>query len=199
MQNPRFTKEEQSIIQECDTPEKVQNFLNSLDYNFEESGVKTWRSFRGVVQHRKAHCFEAAITAAAILSQHGFPPLVICIEASDIDHNIFAFWQNGKVGSLAKSRQVELHDRPPTYKTYRDLVMSYYPDYYNWFTQDRNDITLRGYAIVDLRIFSKNWITGKNLSFIEKHLYTIPYKKIFPENRDMFYYSQRDGRTITIK
>jgi len=199
MQNLKFTKEELNIIEKCTTPEGVQNFLNSLDYNFEKNGAKTWRSFRGVVKHREAHCFEAAITSAAILSQHGFSPIIICIEASDIDHNIFVYWQNGKVGSVAKSRQVELHGRPPIFKTYRDLVMSYYPDYYNWFTQDRNDITLRGYAVVDLRIFSQNWITAKNLLFIEKYLYVIPYKKIFPDNKDFFYYSRRDGKIIPVK
>jgi len=199
MQNLKFTEEELSIIKKCDTPEKVQTFLNSIDYNFEKNGVYTWRSFRGVVKHREAHCFEAAIMAAAILSQHGFPPIIICLEASDIDHNIFVFWQNGKVGSVAKSRQVELHGRPPIFKTYRDLIMSYYPDYYNWFTQNRNDITLRGYALVDLRIFSQNWITAKNISLIEKYLYTIPYKKMFPDNKDLFYYSQRDGKIIPVK
>jgi len=199
MRNLKFTKEELSIIQECDTPEKVQNFLNSVEYNFEEGGVNTWRAFRSVVKHRKAHCFEAAMSAAAILSQHGFPPLVVCIEARDIDHNIFVFWRDGKVGSVAKSRQVELHGRPPIFETYRDLVMSYYPDYYNWFTQDKNDITLRGYAVVDLRIFTQNWITARNLSFIEKHLYRIPYRNIIPEDKDLFYYSQRDGKTIPAK
>jgi len=199
MRNLKFTKEELSIIQECDTPEKVQDFLDSVEYNFEEGGVNTWRPFRAVVKHRKAHCFEAAMSAAAILSQHGFPPLVVCIEARDIDHNIFVFWQDGKVGSVAKSRQVELHGRPPIFETYRDLVMSYYPDYYNWFTQDKNDITLRGYALVDLRIFSQNWITARSLSFIERHLYRVPYRKIFPEDKDLFYYSQRDGKTIPAK
>jgi len=199
MQNLEFTEEEQNIVKNCNTPERVQEFLNSLDYNFEKSGIQTWRSFRGVVKHREAHCFEAAITAAAILSQHGFPPLIVCLEASDIDHNIFVFWQNGKAGSVAKSRQVELHGRPPIFRTYRDLVMSYYPDYYNWFTQDRSDITLRGWALVDLHIFSQNWITTRDISFIEEYLYTIPYKKLFPEDKDFFYHNRRDGKIIPVE
>jgi len=199
MQNLEFTEEELNIVKNCNTPEKVQEFLDSLDYNFEKSGIETWRSFRGVVKHREAHCFEAAIAAAAILSQHGFPPLIVCLEASDIDHNIFVFWQNGKVGSVAKSRQLELHSRPPIFRTYRDLVMSYYPDYYNWFTQDKNDITLRGWALVDLHIFSQNWITSEDISFIEKYLHIIPYKRLFPENEDSFYYSGREGKTTPVR
>jgi len=199
MRDLEFTKEELNIIRSCNTPEKVQEFLNSLEYNFEENEVQTWRSLRGVVKYREAHCFEAAITAAAILSQHGYPPLIICMEASDIDHNVFIYWQNGKVGSVAKSRQVELHGRPPKFQTCRDLVMSYYPDYYNWFTQDRSDITLRGWTIVDLNIFSQNWITGEDISFIEKYLYAMPYKRLFPENEDSFYYSHREGKISPVR
>jgi len=195
MQNPKFTDEELEVIRNCNTPEKVQEFLNQLDYNFEEKG-ETFRTFRGILKHRTAHCLEGVITAAAILSQHDYPPLFICIEASDIDHNIFVYWKNGKVGSAAKSRQAELHGRPPIFKTYTELVMSYYPDYYNWFTQDRKDITMRGWALTDLRTFSQNWITGKSIKLIEDYLYSIPYKKIFPKHKDVFYYSRKD-KTVT--
>jgi hypothetical protein len=198
MQNITFTKEELKIIKMCNTPEKVQDFLDSLKYNFEEDGIETYRSLRGVIKHKTAHCFEGAMSAASIMSQHGFQPLIICMEASDIDHNIFVYWNHGKVGSIAKSRQVELHGRPPIYDTYYDLVMSYYPHYYNWFTQDKSDITMRGWAIIDLNIFSTDWITSKNISFIENYLYAIPYKRLFPKNEDSFYYFRRDRTMIPI-
>jgi len=198
MQNIEFTEEELKIIKMCNTPEKVQDFLDSLKYNFEEDGVETFRSLRGVIKHKTAHCFEGAISAASIMSQHGFRPLIICMEASDIDHNIFVYWCDGRVGSIAKSRQVELHGRSPIYETYYDLVMSYYPDYYNWFTQDKKDITMRGWAIIDLNIFSNDWITSENTSFIEDYLYAIPYKRLFPQNEDSFYYFRRDGEMIPI-
>lgn len=197
MRRLQFTDEELHVIRHCNTPDKVQDFLNQLEYNFDEKR-ETHRTFRGVLQHRTAHCLEGMVTAAAILSQHGYPPLSICLEASDIDHNIFVYWQDGHVGSVAKSRQVELHGRPPVFKTYRDLVMSYYPDYYNWSTQDRADITMRGWALTDLRIFSQNWITGESMKFIEEYLYTIPYKRICPEDKDVFYYSRKDDTVIPV-
>ena len=55
MQNIEFTKEELKIIKTCNTPEKVQNFLDSLEYNFEEDGVETFRSLRDIIKHRTAH------------------------------------------------------------------------------------------------------------------------------------------------
>ena len=99
MQNLKFTDEELQVIRNYNTPEKVQEFLNQLEYNFEEKGETHW-TFRGVLKHRIAHCLEGMVTAAVILSQHGYPPVFICIDASDIDHNIFVYWQNGKVGSV---------------------------------------------------------------------------------------------------
>jgi hypothetical protein len=197
LNNRRFTAEELRAIDTYDTPEKVQEFLSWIPYNFEEKGA-TNRCFREALKHRTAHCLEGAIMAAAILSQHGYPPLILCIEASDIDHNMFVYWSNSKVGSVAKSRQTELHGRPPTYENYRDLVMSYYPDYFNWYTQDKKDITIRGWAVVDLRTFSQDWITGENIDFIEEFLYAIPYKRIFPEEKDEFYYCQKDGKVLPI-
>ena len=46
-------------------------------------GRATLRSFRGVVRHQTAHCLEAALAAAVILEQHGFPPLVLSFESID--------------------------------------------------------------------------------------------------------------------
>ncbi len=50
----------------------------------------TLRSFRGVVRHGCAHCLEAALFAAVVLEQHGYPPLVLSFESIDeLDHVIF--------------------------------------------------------------------------------------------------------------
>ena len=51
---------------------------------------ETKRTFRGVVAHHTAHCLEAALTAAVILEQHGFPPRVMSLESIDkLDHVVF--------------------------------------------------------------------------------------------------------------
>ena len=72
-----FTAAERRIVRRLPTPEAVQAFLNRLPYNNEPPpGRATLRSFRGVVRHHTAHCLEAALAAAVILEQHGYPPLV---------------------------------------------------------------------------------------------------------------------------
>jgi hypothetical protein len=66
------------LIGRLKTPALVQRFLNALPYNTEPPpGRATLRSFRGVVRHHTAHCLEAALSAATILEQHGYPPLVL--------------------------------------------------------------------------------------------------------------------------
>ena len=66
------------------------------------------RSFRGVVRHRTRNCIEAAITAAVILEQHGYPPLVMSLESIDeLDHvhlHLPRARPMGIGGSLARSR-----------------------------------------------------------------------------------------------
>ena len=84
-----FTPKERRLIKRLRTPAGVQHFLNELPYNDEPNGA-TLRSFRGVDRHGAAHCLEAALAAAVILEQHGYPPLVLSFESIDeLDHVIF--------------------------------------------------------------------------------------------------------------
>ena len=108
-----FTAAERRLIQRLRTPLAVQRFLNALAYNTEPPpGRATLRSFRGVVRHRTAHCLEAALSAAVILEQHGYPPLVLSFESIDqLDHVIFVYRRNGRWGSVARSRDPGLHGR----------------------------------------------------------------------------------------
>ena len=62
-----FNKEEIKTIKKLHTPVKIQEFLNSLEINFEENG-ETCMSPRMVLRTKKAHCIEAAMFAAATAS-----------------------------------------------------------------------------------------------------------------------------------
>ena len=126
-----FTTRERRLIQRLPTPLAVQRFLNALDYNMEPPpGRATLRSFRGVVRHQTAHCLEAALAAAVILEQHGFPPLVLSFESIDqLDHVIFVYRRKGRWGSVARSRDPGLHGRKPVFATPRALALSYVDPY----------------------------------------------------------------------
>ena len=58
-----LTPAERRLIARLRTPLAVQRWLNALPYNTERGG-ETLRSFRGVVQTGRAHCLEAALSAA---------------------------------------------------------------------------------------------------------------------------------------
>ncbi len=133
----RFTPAEKRLIARLSTPVAVQRYLNALPYNTEPPpGRATLRSFRGVVRHHTAHCLEAALFAATVLEQHGYPPLVISFESIDeLDHVIFAYQSRtrspassvsarGSWGSVARSRDPGLHGRKPVFATPRALALS---------------------------------------------------------------------------
>src|SRR5262245_61797620 len=93
-----FTPQEWRLIQTLRTPLSVQQWLNDLPYNT-EARRETLRTFRGVIRTGQAHCLEAALAAAVILEQHGYPALVMSIESQDwLDHVVFLYRQAGRWG-----------------------------------------------------------------------------------------------------
>jgi hypothetical protein len=123
-----WTKSELQTIRTLATPYKIQQFLDNTKYSTESC----YRSPRTVLHSNTAHCFDGAVFAAAMLEQLGFPPLIVDMQAvRDDDHVIAIFKKNGKVGAIAKSNFVGLRYREPIYNTVRELVMSYFPSFYN--------------------------------------------------------------------
>ena len=169
-----FTPKERRIIDQHRTPQQVQRFLRRLPYNWEKQG-DTLRSFREVVRHNTAHCLEAALVAAVILEQHGYPPLVLSFESQDgVDHVIFVFRRGGRWGSVARSRDAGLHGRKPVFRGIRDLVWSYFDPYV--------DLTGRilAYQVVDLRVLGNyDWrLASRNMWKVENYLLEIPHRKL---------------------
>jgi len=140
-----FTPAERRLIDRLGTPARVQAYLNALRYNTEPDG-ETLRSFREVVRHRTAHCFEAAMFACVVLEQHGYPPLVLSFESIDhLDHVLFVYTINGRWGSVARSRDPGLHGRKPVFATPRALALSYFESYIDFAGR------IKAYAVVDLK------------------------------------------------
>jgi hypothetical protein len=176
-----FTDRERALIRRLKTPGLVQRFLNGLPYNTEPPpGRATLRSFRGIVRTGTAHCLEAAVAAAVILEQHGYPPLVLSFESEDeLDHVLFVYRRRGLWGSVARSRDPGLHGRKPVFATARALALSYVDPYVDYTGR------ITGYAVVDLGILgSYDWrLAATNMWKVERALLEYPHRPIRTSDR----------------
>jgi hypothetical protein len=169
-----LTPDERRLVARLRTPLAVQRYLNALPYNTEPPpGRATLRSFRGVVRHHTAHCLEAALFAAAVLEQHGYPPLVISFESIDeLDHVIFVYQKRGVRtrplfwGSVGRSRDPGLHGRKPVFATPRALAASYLDEYVDLSGR------IKAFALVDLRVMGNyDWrLSERNVWKVERML-----------------------------
>jgi hypothetical protein len=169
-----FTPAERRLIARLRTPMQVQRYLNRLPYNT-ETGGETFRSFRQVVRHGRAHCAEAALFAACVLEQHGYPPLLLTFESVDfLDHVLFAYRERGRWGTVARSRDPGLHGRKPVFRSLRALAMSYFDAYVD------PTGAMTGYALVDLRALGRyDWrFTPRHMRAVERFLVGIKHKPV---------------------
>jgi hypothetical protein len=175
-----FTPREWRLVQQLDTPARVQRWLNALPYNQERSG-ETLRSFRGVVHHHTAHCLEAALAAAVILEQHGYPPVVMSIESKDwLDHVVYLFERGGRWGAIARSRDPGLNGRRPMFRSARDIALSYVDAYVDYTGR------VRGYGVANLAVAlpGYDWrLSGRNVWKVEQLLIDWPHRRIRTSDR----------------
>ena len=170
---------ERRLIARLRTPGAVQRWLNALPYNTERTG-ETLRGFRGVVRAGTAHCLEAALTAAVILEQHRYPPLVLSFESVDLlDHVIFVYRGRRGWGSVARSRDPGLHGRKPVFATPRALALSYFEGYVDFTGR------INAYAVVDLRVLGTyDWrLPDRNVWKVERLLLDWPHRRIASSDR----------------
>src|SRR6516225_2569347 len=114
------------LLSKLSTTEKIQRFLDDLPYNTEKSG-ETCRSPRLVIEYNMAHCFEAALFAAAALRVNGQPPLILDLASvRDDDHVIAVYRADSCWGAIAKSNYAGLRFRSPVYRSLRELALSYF-------------------------------------------------------------------------
>lgn len=138
-----FTNKEIKLFKRLNTPVKIQDYLNSLDINFEEQG-DTYMSPREVLKNKKAHCLEGAVLAAVILWFNGEKPWLLDLKTTKNDHEhvVAVFKKNGFFGAISKTNHAVLRYREPVYKTVRELAMSYFHEYF----KDNGVKTLRSYS-----------------------------------------------------
>jgi hypothetical protein len=150
-----LSPQEQLMMSQLDSPEKVQAFLDTIPYSTES----IYRCPLRVLRDRLAHCFDGALFAAAALRQIGYPPLILDMipDSRDDDHILALYKKDGHWGSIAKSNFVGLRSREPIFRNLRELVLSYFEQYFNV----EGEKTLRGYTVpLNLKAFDRgNWMT----------------------------------------
>ncbi len=174
-----FIPKEKALLRKLNTPAKVQDFLNTLSFNFEKEG-ETVKSPIRVLREKNAHCLEGAILGAYILSLHGFLPLLLHLKTTknDFDHVVAPFKINGRFGALSKTNHAVLRYREPVYQNIHELAMSYFHEYF----LDNGLKTLRQYSQpLDLNVFEKGWeVEEEDLWGIDEELDRIKHYDLIP-------------------
>lgn len=179
-----FNKEEIKTIKKLHTPVKIQEFLNSLEINFEENG-ETCRSPRMVLRTKKAHCIEAAMFAAAVMRFHGQPPLILDFETThgDEDHVVALFKKNNHWGAISKTNHAVLRYREPVYRSIRELAMSYFHEYY-LFANGKKTLRKVSRPVNLKRFDKKGWMTSEeDIWYIPEYLCNIKHTSLLNKSQ----------------
>jgi hypothetical protein len=149
-----FTSQERRFFKSLKSPYGIQCFLLDLPYSAEER----YRSPATVLRDRVAHCFDGALFGAAALRVLGFPPVIVDLlpNERDDDHLVAIYRTGGCWGAVAKSNFAGLAFREPIHRSLRELVLSYFEQFYNVSKEK----TLRKYTVpLNLRTFDHlNWM-----------------------------------------
>lgn len=185
------------ILKPLTTPEKIQDFLDTLPTNFEKRG-ETCMSPRRVLRERIAHCMEGAMLAALALRLHGHPPLVmdLKVRSEDDDHIVTPFKIKGHWGAISKTNHGTVRYRDPVYRTLRELVMSYFHEY----TDTKGYKVLHWYsAPVNLSRFDRRgWVTAEEeLFYIPQYIDTARhYQLLKPSHKKILRRADRMERKL---
>jgi hypothetical protein len=135
-----LTAAERRRMARLTTPARIQAFLDDVAYSAES----VYRCPLRVLRERVGHCFDGALFAAAALRRLGYPPLILDLLPNDADddHLLALYQVGGHWGAVAKSNFTGLRFREPLYRSWRELVMSYFEAFYNV----AGEKTLRGYT-----------------------------------------------------
>lgn len=181
-----LTQEEKSFLKKLDTPIALQNFLDSIPFNHEEKG-ETCMSPRRVMREKKAHCLEGAMFAYTVLLLQKRTPLLVNLKVSptDYDHVITLYKEHGYWGAISKTNHAVLGFRDPVYRTVRELVMSYFHEYFLIKTGEK---TLLGYSRpFSMSRFGTAWETEeKDLWTIAEAIYDMTCFPTIPKGNEKY-------------
>lgn len=177
--NKHLSQEEAALLDTLTTPARIQAFLDQTLYPSESFNRNPLR----VLREKSAHCLDGAIFAASIMRRNGEPPLILDllpVPGADDDHVLTIFMRNCRFGALAKSNYTGLRMREPVYHSIRELVMSYFEDFFNI----DGEKTLRSYTRwIDLRRYDRyEWMwSDAGVDAIEKRLYGLKHQPLIDQ------------------
>ena len=167
MRNNEYSPVEIKLFNKLNSPSKVQDYLNSLKFNFEKQG-ETCYSPRLVIKNQTAHCMEGAMFAASVLEFHKNKAWLLDLRATsgDFDHVVCVYKKFGFYGAVSKTNHAVLRFREPIYKTVRELALSYFHEYF----LSNGKKTLREYS----ELFDLNLLKASDWKTSDKSLFEIP-------------------------
>lgn len=171
-----FSEIEKRILRKLNTPKKIQDYLNTLKFNFEANG-ETCYSPRFVIKNKTAHCMEGAMLAWCALEFNRQSAWLLDLRATkeDFDHVVCVFKQAGFYGAISKTNHAVLRYREPVYKTVRELVLSYFHEYF----LPSGKKTLREYSelfsLKGIVIPDRMHLRGRNLLSKTPHPNPLPH------------------------
>lgn len=131
--------ETRKVFSSLNTPARIQAFLDEIPYRPEEE----YLSPLSAIRDGRAHCFDGGLLAALALRRLGYPPVIIDLLPWNDDDHVLAVYKIGRFyGAVAKSNYSGLRLREAVYRDPRELVMSYFEQFFNTLGQK----TLRGYT-----------------------------------------------------
>ncbi len=181
-----LTPSQKQSLLALDTPLKIQDYLDRIPFNHEESGETCMSPIR-VLKARKAHCMEGAFLASAcLLLQHREPYILsLRVTPEDVDHVVTLYRERGYWGAISKTNHAVLGWRDPIYKTVRELALSYFHEYFLVKTGEKS---LRGYSRpINMKSFGDSWITEEDeLFLIAEKIYDAHHTPIIPKGNEKF-------------
>jgi hypothetical protein len=138
------------------TPQRVQDFLDSLPINFEKRG-ETCSSPLVSLERGTVHCLEGAFVACLALWMNGAAPLVMDLKTTDddVDHVVALFTYRRHWGAISKTNHGVLRFREPIFRDLHALAASFFHEY----SLPDGRKTLRTYsAPFDLRRYRGDWV-----------------------------------------
>jgi len=132
-------------IKKLNTPQKVQDFLDKVPFNFEKKGETYWPP-RKALEMGRMHCFEGAVFACFCLRQIGVENYLMDLKVKDLkkdsDHTLCVFRINKYWGAISKTNHSVLRWRDPIYETPRELAFSFFHEYF----LDSGEKTLQSFS-----------------------------------------------------